>query len=493
MPNRTPGSTGPQRFVWFDFETTGSDPRRDRPLQFAAQATDAALEPVGDPIEIECAPSSDTVFDPFATLITGLDPRRLEQEGLPETKFAAEIAAAFATAGTCAVGYNSIRFDDEVVRFLFWRNFIDPYRREYADERSRWDLIDLARMCYALRPEGIQWPLREDGAPSFRLPDLARANSLAHERAHNALSDVHATIALARLIRQHQPRLFEWHLASRNRARNHALVDLAGGTPLVHVSTRYPADRGCLAMVYPLALLPDRPHALVVFDLDTPPDELIDLDADALRDRVFTPRADLPEGVQRVPLKVVHLNRCPALAPVRVLESVNCARIGLDRERCSLHARRIAEAGPLHQKICNVMRSGGFPSSAADADTALYDGFVSARDRRLCEQVPMLPAEDLDASTLAFADPRLRTLLTRYRARNFPDSLDADATDDWTCDAAERLWRGEEGHDLRDYAERVAAARATLGQGDSKHALLDALLERAATQARRFPESVLEA
>ncbi len=493
MPHRTRGNAGPQRFVWFDFETSGSDPRRDRPLQFAAQTTDAALQPIGDPIEIECAPSADTVFDPFATLITGLDPRRLERDGLSEPEFAAAIAAAFGIPGTCAAGYNSMRFDDEVVRFLFWRNFLDPYRREYADDRSRWDLIDLARMTYALRPEGIEWPQREDGAPSFRLSDLARANGLAHERAHNALSDVHATLALARLIRQRQPRLFDWHLAARDRARNHGLVDIRNGTPLIHVSSRYPAERGCLAMVYPLALLPDRPHALVVFDLQASPDELIDLDADALRDRVFTPRADLPEGVERVPLKIVHLNRCPALAPLRVLDGVDCERIGLDREHCMEHARCIAAAGSLGQKAAAVMRTQSGTSAAGDADTALYDGFVSPRDRRLCEQVAALPAAALAVSSLEFSDPRLNTLLTRYRARNFVHSLDADADDDWTRDVAARLWRGEEGRDLRDYAARVASARSTLAAGDPGHALLDVLLDRAGEQSRRFPESVLDA
>lgn len=480
----------PDRFIWFDFETFGSDPRRDRPAQFAAIATDANLTPVGAPVRIECAPADDVVVDPVATLITGLDPARLQREGFPEHTFAAEIARAFSKPGTCAVGYNSLRFDDELVRFTFWRNFLDPYRREWADGRSRWDLIDLARMCFALRPEGIQWPSREDGKPSFRLGDLTRANGLAHEHAHDALADVEATLSLARLLRSHQPRLFDWHLAARDRKRNHGLVDLERETPLVHVSSRYPAERGCLALVLPLAMLIDRPHALVVYDLDTPPDDLIALDADAIRDRLFTPRDDLPKGVARIPLKLVHLNRCPALAPLRVLEGVDLARIGLNRERNLAHARQIATAGSLASKVREVMCTRA--TGDADADVALYDGFVSPADERLRARIANTAPDKLDLDHLPFVDPRLRALLPRYRARNFPESLDADAADAWTQDVAQRLWHGDENHDLRNYAQRVASARASLPEQHPHHALLDGLLSRAASQARRYPETAQE-
>ncbi|MEO6065210.1 MAG: exodeoxyribonuclease I, partial [Lysobacterales bacterium] len=429
--------------------------------------------------------------DPFATLVTGLDPARLLREGLPEHAFAAEVSRAFSHPGTCAVGYNSLHFDDELVRFTFWRNFLDPYRREWADGRSRWDLIDLGRMCYALRPDGIEWPLRADGKPSFRLGDLTRVNGLAHENAHDALADVQATLALARLLRERQPRLFEWHLAARDRKRNHALVDHERGTPLVHVSSRYPAERGCLALVLPLAMLADRPHALVVYDLDAPPDDLIALDADAVRDRLFTPRADLPEGVARIPLKLVHLNHCPALAPLSVLKGVDLARIGLDRERNLAHARQIVAAGSLAPKVREVMRTRA--TGDADADIALYDGFVSPTDERLRARVPNMAPDTLDLGHLPFVDPRLRGLLPRYRARNFPESLDADAVDAWTQDVSQRLWRGDETRDLRYYAQRVASARATLPEQHPHHALLDGLLARAAGQARRYPETELEA
>ncbi len=485
MTRRAPPA--PERFAWFDFETFGSDPRRDRPAQFAALYTNAALEPIDAPVRVDCAPADDVLVDPFATLVTGLDPRQLARDGLPEWKFAAAVESAFGTPGTCAAGYNSIRFDDEVVRHLLWRNFRDPYRREWADGRSRWDLIDLLRMCHALRPDGIAWPKREDGGASFRLGDLTRANGIEHAGAHDALADAQATLALARLVRTRQPRLFDWHLGARDSARNHRLIGLADPQPLLHVSSRYPAERGCLAMVLPIASIPGRPHSIVVYDLDSPPDDLLTLDADAIRDRVFTPRDGLPEGIDRIPLKTVHLNRVPALAPLRVLEGVDTARIGLDQDRCLAHFRQIGSVAPLADKVRDVMAGESLPGNE-DPDVALYEGFVSAADRRLCDRVATLSPSQLDARHLPFADNRLQLLLPCYRARNFPESLDSDAYDAWVSDVSRRLWRCEESRSLGTYSSRVAAARGTLPDQDDRHALLDSLLARAADQACRFPD-----
>ena len=200
-----------------------------------------------------------------------------------------------AAPGTCGVGYNSLRFDDEFTRHLLYRNFHDPYEREWRDGNSRWDLIDLARMCYALRPQGIEWPLREDGTPSFRLEDLASANRLEQNRAHDALSDVEALIGLARLIRARQPRLFDFHFELRKKQRAFQFLDVAHRTPVVHVSSRYPASRGCLAIVAPLAMHPQQPNGVIVYDLDVDPAPLLDLTADGNR----RPRLRLARGPAR--------------------------------------------------------------------------------------------------------------------------------------------------------------------------------------------------
>ncbi len=188
-------------FYWHDYETWGADPSRDRPSQFAGIRTDAELNVIGDPLMIYCRPTMECLPQPMACAVTGITPQKALDEGLDERAFMAAIHRELAAPGTCGVGYNSIRFDDEVTRYGLYRNFYDPYAREWKDGNSRWDLIDVVRLCCALRPDGIEWPLREDGTPSFKLEVLTAANGIGHEAAHDALSDVHATISLARLIR----------------------------------------------------------------------------------------------------------------------------------------------------------------------------------------------------------------------------------------------------------------------------------------------------
>ena len=257
-------------FLWHDYETFGAVPRRDRPAQFAGIRTDAELNEIGDPIMLYCQPAPDFLPDPQSCLITGITPQQCLEWGVPEYKFAAAIEAAFSQAGTIGVGYNTIRFDDEITRHLFWRNLIDPYAREWQNNCGRWDLLDVVRMTYALRPEGIEWPLRDDGKPSFKLEHLARANGLIHEAAHDALSDVRATIALARLIRSKQPKLFDFCLQLRRKDKVSTEMglhlDRAERAPFLHVSGMFPAERGCIGLVYPLGAHPTNKNEILVWD-----------------------------------------------------------------------------------------------------------------------------------------------------------------------------------------------------------------------------------
>ncbi len=202
-------------FFWHDYETFGAVPRRDRPAQFAGVRTDADLNEIDAPLMLYCQPAPDYLPEPEACLLTGILPQTCLEEGVPEHAFADAIEAQLARPGTIGVGYNSIRFDDEVTRHLFWRSLIDPYAREWQNGCGRWDLLDVVRCMRALRPEGIEWPSHADGKPSFRLGDLTQANQLEHGAAHDALSDVRATLALARLVRQRQPRLWDFCLRLR--------------------------------------------------------------------------------------------------------------------------------------------------------------------------------------------------------------------------------------------------------------------------------------
>src|SRR5580765_5602568 len=238
-------------FYWHDYETFGRVPRRDRPSQFAGVRTDAELNEIGAPLMQYCQPAPDFLPEPEACLLTGITPQHCLAQGVPEHRFADAIEQQLGAPGTVGVGYNSIRFDDEVTRHLFWRNLIDPYAREWQNDCGRWDLLDVVRTTWALRPEGIEWPVHDDGKPSFKLEHLSAANGLAHAAAHDALSDVRATIALARLIKTRQPRLWEFCLKLRSK---HEVVKQMGiGKPFLHISGMYGTERGCIAPVWPLA------------------------------------------------------------------------------------------------------------------------------------------------------------------------------------------------------------------------------------------------
>ena len=429
-------------FLWHDYETWGANPMADRPAQFAALRTDTELNPLGDPVVWYCSPADDVLPHPMASLITGITPQEAQSKGLPETRFAQNILDEMSQPGTCNAGYNSIRFDDVITRNLLYRNLRDAYEREYRNGNSRWDLIDLARMCYALRPDGIEWPMHEPGKPSFRLEDLSRANEIAHEGAHDALADVYATIGLARLLKKAQPKLFQWALQMREYGQVAKLLDTVEPAPLLHTSARIPATRGCTAMVLPLAVIPDRPKSVIAFDLSTDPTPLIHESADLIHDLVFTPAADLPEGIERLPLKTIHGNHVPMLAPIGTLNGVDCGRIKLDPDKCKEHARQLlASLEVVREKVIEVFSTprDGFDDSS-DPDRMLYSGgFFSSADRHLMKKILVVPAGKLGGHLWSFQDRRLPLMLFRYRARNYPDTLSMEEARAWDQDRKTRL------------------------------------------------------
>lgn len=433
-------------FLWHDYETFGIQPRRDRPAQFAAIRTDAELNEIGEPIMLYCQPAPDYLPDPQSCLITGITPQLCIERGLPEYRFAAEIEQVFSQPNTIGVGYNSIRFDDEFTRFMFWRNLIDPYAREWQNNCGRWDLLDVVRTTYALRPDGIVWPKHDDGRQSFRLEDLAAANGLLHESAHDALSDVRATIALARLIRERNPRLFEFCFGLRKKDRVAEEIGLQLKAdlrrPFLHVSGMFSAERGCLALMLPLAQHPTNKNEVIAWDLSSDPAELLALDADTIRTRMFTRTDDLPEGVQRLPVKSVHLNRSPiVIGDLRTLSPAMAARWGVDVVAAQKFADEAAAMPELAAKMATVWREvyRQPQGEAPDVDEDLYGGFVGNNDRRQLNRVRSLSSQSLATAKISFEDGRLDELLFRYRARNFPDTLTPDEQQSWREHCTQRL------------------------------------------------------
>ncbi|MDR0478925.1 MAG: exodeoxyribonuclease I [Burkholderiaceae bacterium] len=468
-------------FLWHDYETFGANPRRDRPAQFAAIRTDADLNPVGEPLMFYCQPPTDALPEPESCLITGITPQECAAKGEPEHVFADRIVQALGEPGTVGAGYNSIRFDDEVTRFLLWRNLLDPYAREWQNDCGRWDLLDVARCAHALRPGGIEWPLGGDGLPSFKLEKLAAANNLAHEHAHDALSDVRATLALARLIRARQPRLFDFCLSLRHKdhvARELGLPTTIGNArPFLHVSGRFGAARGCLAIMAPLAMHPINKNEVLAWDLSVDPSELADLKPDAACARLFTRNADLPEGVTRLPVKGIHLNKSPiVISSIKTLDATQAARWQIDLAAAERHLQRLRALPDLSALWTEVFKRSD-TDEPADVDEDLYGGFVGNADRRRLAQIKRLDPHELALSKAGFDDPRLPELVFRYRARNFPETLtDAEAAR-WLAHRRARLIDGAGGAlTLSAYFDRIdQLAETTEDQGGQE--ILEALYD----------------
>ena len=451
---------------WHDYETFGVDPRRDRASQFAGVRTDEALNVIGEPLQIYCQPAPDFLPHPVSCLITGISPERALAEGVPEVEFTRRILAEFAQPQTCGAGYNSLRFDDELTRQLLYRNFHDPYEREWKNGNSRWDIIDMTRLCCALRPEGIVWPRRDDGAPSFRLEELTAANGIGHEHAHDALSDVQATIALARLIRDRQPKLYDYVYQLRDKSRVLAQLDILRKKPVLHVSSMYSAAHGALALVAPLTRHPTDRNGVIVYDLRQDPAEWMDLPLEAIQRRLFTRHDALEEGETRISLKVLHVNRCPVVVPSSLLDAPSAARFAIDPGKAREHWQMLVDNPAAIMKVASAFdrAQGGQDAPAEDPDFMIYSGgFFGEEDKRAMAQIRAAHPAQLAQWQQPLRDPRLSEMLFRYRARNFPDSLGAQERQRWQAYCQQSLQRAPDvpgaGVSAAQFAAELARAR----------------------------------
>lgn len=461
LKSSTPLGTSTTLF-WHDYETFGTDPQRDRPSQFAGVRTDLNFKVVDDSVCFFCKTSDDYLPQPEACVITGITPQQVDAEGVCEAAFTKQIHAHLIKPNTCTLGYNSLRFDDEVTRNILYRNFYDPYVREWQNGNSRWDLIDVVRAARALRPEGIVWPDNAEGRPSFRLEDLTRANGIEHTGAHDALVDVYATIALAKSLKTAQPKLFDFLWQHRGKTKALDLLAVGSFMPVVHVSGMYPALKHCLAVVLPLCKHPTNANEIIVYDLSVNPEPLLRLSVADIQQRLFTATADLPEGTSRIPIKTVHINKCPVLAPLSVIRPQDATRLAINLTECLNHAEKIKAALGLTEKLTAVYSNRNFPEALDDPDLAIYSGgFLNEADKRTLTKIITASPEQLAKTVFNFNDKRLPEMLFRYRARNFPDTLNSDETAQWREFCVKRI-TGEEGGasiTLDDYLQQLKALR----------------------------------
>ncbi|NDJ58142.1 exodeoxyribonuclease I [Enterobacteriaceae bacterium 4M9] len=461
-------------FLFHDYETFGTSPSLDRPAQFAAIRTDVDFNVIGEPEVFYCKPADDYLPQPEAVMITGITPQQALARGESEAQFAERIHALFTVPGTCILGYNNVRFDDEVTRNIFYRNFYDPYAWSWQNRNSRWDLLDVMRACYALRPDGINWPENNEGLPSFRLEHLTAANGIEHANAHDAMADVYATIAMAQLVKARQPKLFDYLLSHRNKQKLATLIDIPQMKPLVHVSGMFGAWRGNTSLVAPLAWHPDNRNAVIMVDLAGDMSPLLELDVDELRERLYTPKSELGEAAA-VPIKLVHLNKCPVLAQANTLRPQDAERLGINRQYC-VDNLKLLQSHPQVREKAVALYAQAAPFVAADnVDAQLYNGFFSDADRAAMKIVLETPPQNLPALDITFADTRIEKLLFNYRARNFPGTLDEAEQQRWLQQRRE-IFTPEK---LQAYAQELEMLYHQYQDDAEKLALVKALYQYA--------------
>lgn len=426
-------------FYWYDLETSGTQPRWDRIVQFAGLRTDMDLNPVGDEYCTYVRLPDDVLPSPAASMVTGITPQLCQEQGIDEWQALSRVLKIFSQPNTCVAGFNSLRFDDEFTRFGLYRMLLEPYAREWQHGNSRWDIIDLVRATGALRRDGIEWPVNDEGLPAYNLELMTRANNLEHGQAHDAMSDVHATIGLARLLKQAQPKLFNYYFDLRSKKRSRSLLEPYGARLCVHVSGMYPRERFGCAPVISICRHPTNSNSIVVADLSQDIDSLLSWEPEAIRERLFTVGA-----TDRPPLKEVRINRAPFVAGIEVLTDENWSRLQFNRKVIEERARRLRQPA-IAQKIARVYRQQAHDASP-DPEAALYDAFLQDGDRERClalqESLRQGIWQDLD-----FDDGRLITLAQRLKARSFPQLLDDAERGDWhefvrtKLQAADAPWR----------------------------------------------------
>jgi exodeoxyribonuclease-1 len=436
-----------QSFYFYDLETTGLSAQKDRVMQFAGQRTNLELKPIGEPDNFYIKITSDVLPSPDAVLVTGITPQKTLDEGISEAEFLKYFYKKIAMPGTIFIGFNSIRFDDEFMRYMNYRNFYDAYEWQWSEERSKWDLLDVVRMTRALRPENINWPFASDGTPVNKLELLTELNKLDHTNAHDALSDVFATIAVAKLIKTKQPRLFDYLLSLRTKAAVEKIVN--SSRPFVYTSGRYSSEYEKTTIALSLANHPLQNGSFIVYDLRIDPTEYTVMSAEELATK-YQNRYDKQQPP--LPFKILQTNKCPTVAPIGVLRDVDKKRLKISDEEINQHYKKLATAVDFGDKLSEAFRLNEsfrqeqFIKNEDDVDSQLYDGFFDSADKSKMRQVTEATADQLVDLSFVFNDPRLRNLLILYKARQFPRSLTEEEAVIWRDYQKNKLIAGKTGH-----------------------------------------------
>ena len=465
-------------FYFYDLETSGINPRAQRIMQFAGQRTDENFNPIGDPQNWLVRLTDEILPDPDAIVLTGITPQKTLEEGYSEAEFLALLTEQVLQPDTIILGFNTIRFDDEFMRATLWRNFYDPYEWQWQDGRSRWDLLDVVRMVRALRPEGIKWPTENykgKKVATNRLELLTKANGLDHENAHDALNDVYATIAIARLLKEKQPKMFDYLLGMRDKNKVKQLVQGDDPQPFLYCSGRYSTQWDKTTAV--VAVGETDNGGFLVYDLRQDPTELASLDDEELIQKAFSRN----EETEILAVKCMKVNCCPAVAPLGVLDDSSQKRLGLTQQMIERNFNALRKLPGFTERISALYEKDQLDRKAkyksqTDPDYQMYDGFVGDSDKTKMRAVRAADVNSLADLTLDFSDERLEKILLRYKARNYPKSLNESERENWEAYRSERVIRGMPGQlSLEQFAKRISELSVTRSSDEQAQFLLEEL------------------
>ncbi len=417
-------------FLFYDYETFGQNPALDRPAQFAGIRTDLDFNIIEKPQKFFCAPSDDYLPQPQSVMITGITPQYTITNGINEPEFAKRIHASFSVSNSCILGYNNIRFDDEITRHIFYRNFYDPYSYSWKQGNSRWDLLNVLRACFTLRPNGINWPRNEKGLPSFKLKHLTSINGIEHKNPHDAMADVFATIEMAKLTKKAQPKLFDFFFQMRKKSKIFQLINIESMTPLVYVSSIFSANRTNITLISPLAWHPKNSNTIIACDLTADINPLLTLDINTLRKRLYTIKTELSDE-PIIPIKLIYINKCPILAPSNILRQEDLKHLSLDINTCLNNLDILRKNRKVQNKVIQLYIKQKLLPEITDVDSMLYSRFFTYKDHSMMSIIRHTLPENLPALNLKFKDPRMSELFFRYRARNYPATLTKQEQVSW--------------------------------------------------------------
>ncbi len=262
----------------------------------------------------------------------------------------------------------------------------------------------------------------------------------------------------------------------RDKRKAASQLDVNTHNPVLHTSRMYPAKNGCTTLVMPMIVEPGNNNSVLVYDLRHDPEMFLSLNSDDLSQLLFTRSDELPEGMQRLPVKSVKINKCPALAPRNTLNEDAARRIELDLDACYRHWQKLCAGPEFFQRVATAYSSHAFEPTG-DVDSALYDDFLSNADAALSAQIRRASPKELATAQFDFQDRRLPELLFRYRARNWPETLSGLETQRWEQLRRQRLAQDNAGGSITfaEFSTQIMQLRVTHERDRQAQQLLDSL------------------